>query len=184
MAATVGLEDKTGMEKTIGMDLLEIGEQDLYFDQPLPQEVEALIAAAADAYGEPEAEDMLLAAYEKQPHHPVVHVALYRYYYYQHRLGEALHMADRTLEDTGLGLGFAGHWSEATLAGLGAGEANMARVRYYLLALKGAGFICLRLGRREEGEMRLQKVAEMDSADRLGARAILGVVESALQANA
>ena len=168
---------------TNGMDLLEIGDQELYFDQPLPENAALLIQQAAEVYGEPEAEQMLQAALRTQPHHPMVHVALYRYYYYQHRLGEALAVAERTLEDTGLELGYTGHWSEASLAGLGAGETNMARVRYYLLALKGAGFISLRMGKQEEGKRRLQKVAEMDSEDRLGARAILQVVETATQAN-
>jgi len=111
------------------------------------------------------------------PHHLSVHVALYRYYYYKHRLGEALMIAERTIEDSGIALGFLSHWQDATLERLKAKESNMAMVRYYLLALKGSGYICLRIGRRKEGVMRLQKVVEMDTEDRLGVRAILQVVE-------
>ncbi|WP_018295167.1 hypothetical protein [Mariprofundus ferrooxydans] len=159
------------------MDLMEMSDHDLYFDQPLPQSMEALIRQAALHYHQPEAEFMLLAAYMILPHHPTIHVALYRYYYYKHRLPEALLIAERTLEDAGINLGFLGHWSEATLARLKACDSNMAMVRYYLLALKGSGFICLRIGRRQEGLMRLQKVVSMDSEDRLGAAAILRVVE-------
>lgn len=162
-----------------GMDLLEMSDHDLYFDRALPESLEKLIEQAASLYHRPESEFMLLGAYMIQPHHPVIHVALYRYYYYKHRLAEALMIAERTLEDSGISLGFFGHWSEATLARLKASEVNMAMVRYYLLALKGSGFICLRLGRKAEGLMRLQKVAEMDAEDRLGTRAILQVVADA-----
>jgi len=160
-----------------GIDLMEMSDHDLYFDQPLAKSLEGLIRQAASLYHRPESEYMLLAAYMIQPHHPTVHVALYRYYYYKHRLAEALMMAERTLEDSGIRLGFLGHWSEATLARLKASESNMTMVRYYLLALKGSGFLCLRMGRRNEGVIRLQKVIEMDREDRLGARAILQVVE-------
>ncbi len=162
-----------------GIDLMEMSDHDLYFDQPLPESLEQVISQAASLYHRPESEFMLLGAYMIQPHHPVIHVALYRYYYYKHRLAEALMIAERTLEDSGISLGFLGHWSEATLARLKANESNMAMVRYYLLALKGSGFICLRMGRRDEGLMRLKMVAEMDSEDRLGTRAIIQVVENA-----
>ncbi|HKI62723.1 MAG TPA: hypothetical protein VKA31_10555 [Mariprofundaceae bacterium] len=160
-----------------GIDLMEMSDHDLYFDQPLAESLEGLIRQAASLYHRPESEFMLLAAYMIQPHHPTIHVALYRYYYYKHRLAEALMMAERTLEDSGIRLGFLGHWSEVTLERLKASQNNMAMVRYYLLALKGAGFICLRMGRRQEGLMRLRKVAAMDAEDRLGTRAILQVVE-------
>jgi len=86
-------------------------------------------------------------------------------------------IAERTLEDAGIKLGFFSHWQEATLPRLKASESNMAMVRYYLLALKGSGFLCLRMGRKTEGVMRLKKVADMDAEDRLGVRAILQVVE-------
>jgi len=159
------------------MDLMEISDHDLYFDQPLPESVETLIRQASEAYSRAESEYMLLAAYMILPHHLSVHVALYRYYYYKHRLGEALMIAERTIEDSGIALGFLSHWQDATLERLKAKESNMAMVRYYLLALKGSGYICLRIGRRKEGVMRLQKVVEMDTEDRLGVRAILQVVE-------
>lgn len=159
------------------MDLLEMNDFDLYFDEALPENVELLIKQAAEAYSTPESEFMLLAAYMILPHHLSVHVALYRYYYYKHRLHEALMIAERTLEDAGIKLGFFSHWQEASLPRLKACETNMAMVRYYLLALKGSGFLCLRMGRKAEGLMRLKKVADMDSEDRLGVRAILQVVE-------
>lgn len=165
------------------MDLMEMSDHDLYYDQPLPESIEILIKQAAALYHRPESEMMLLAAYMILPHHPTIHVALYRYYY-KHRLHDALLIAERTLEDAGISLGFFGHWSEATLPRLKASDENMAMVRYYLLALKGSGFICLRVGRHEEGLMRLKRVIAMDAEDRLGARAIVQVAEASLKAEA
>ena len=95
---------------------------------------------------------------------------------------EPITIAERTLEDTGRGLGFDGHWSDATLALLGATPENMAKVRYYLLALKAAGLVCLRMGYTAAGRVRLNKVIEMDSEDRLGARALLQVIKPQLVA--
>jgi len=159
------------------MDLMDINSDELYFDQALPESVEDLIRRASEAYSEPEAEQMLMQAYRILPDHLSVHVALYRYYYYKHRLPEALTIAEITIEASARKLGFIKCWREATLDGLKADESNMAMVRYYLLALKGAGFICPRLGRHSEGILRLQKVLEMDAQDRLGAGAILEVIK-------
>jgi len=159
------------------MDLLDMDVQEMYFDKPLPEGVAGLISDAADAYGEPEAEALLQKALKVAPEHPMVHVALYRYYFYQHRFAEALAMADKTITDCAAELGYSGAWEAVTLAALQASEVTMTRVRYYLMALKGAGLICLRMGRWEEGESRLKKVAELDAEDRLGASAILQVVD-------
>jgi len=160
------------------MDLMDIEDHELYFDQPLPEDVKQLIQQAASLYHKPESERMLLEALKLEPSHPMVHVALYRYYYYKHRLEDALKIAERTLHDSGTRLGFSASWRQATLERLHASEKIMAEVRYYLLALKGAGFIYLRLGHIEEGLMRLQKVADMDAEDRLGTRSIIQVVEN------
>ena len=48
--------------------------------------------------------------------------------------------------------------------------------RFHLLALKGAGYLSLRLGRFEQGKAMLAKVVELDADDRLGARLLLGVL--------
>ena len=72
------------------MDLLDFDPEPLYFDDPLPPEVEALLRAAADGYAEDEAEAHLMRAYFLAPEQLTVLVALYRYFYYRHALDEAL----------------------------------------------------------------------------------------------
>jgi hypothetical protein len=55
-------------------------------------------------------------------------------------------------------------------------------VRFYLLAVKGAAFMNLRIGNIAEGVEMLNKVVEFDSNDRLGARALLQSVGPAVVA--
>jgi len=161
------------------MDLMDMGDCSLYFDQPLPASVELLIQEAAESYHLEQAEYMLLAAYMILPHHLTIHVALYRYYYYKHRLAEAMLIAERTIQDAGAQLGYDGHWRDATLAALNADADSMVMVRYYLMALKGSGLIALRMGQHDDGLQRLRTVIAMDAEDRLGTQALLDVVLAA-----
>ena len=75
------------------MDLLDFVETELYFDEPLSTEVSQLLATASAEYGSLEAELALLRASVLSPKHLSVLVALYRYYFYQHRLVAALQVA-------------------------------------------------------------------------------------------
>ena len=72
------------------MDLLDFEAQDLYFEQEEPAAVTELLKQASGDYAEGEAELPLLKAYFLAPQSLNVLVALNRFYYYQHRLSEAL----------------------------------------------------------------------------------------------
>lgn len=160
------------------MDMLDIETSELYYEEPLNDKARRCLDQAADAYGGPEAETLLQRAYALEPEHPMVLVALYRFFYYQHRLADSLDIAEKVLSIFARRLDWPADWRGLTPAHLGADAAGrMALIRFYLLALKGAGFLELRLGRAEVGKARLQKVAEMDEHDRLGARALLAVAE-------
>lgn len=163
------------------MDMLEITDESLYYEEPLAPAARELLDRAADAYGDPEAENLLGQASALEPEHPMVLVARYRYFFYQHRLEETLAVAEQVLAIYARRLGFPENWRDLTPAHL-AGDvaARMAEARFYLLALKGAGLLELRLGRPEDAFTRLRKVAELDEMDRLGAQALLEVAETAL----
>ena len=164
------------------MDMLDFESNGLYFDEPLNPEAKRHLDHAAENYGEKLAEDSLLQAYILEPEHPMVLVALYRFYYYQHRLEDALRIAERVLKICAKRLELPENWHELTEMRLGNGVMiSMTLMRFYMLALKGAGYLELRLGRYESARMRLQKVAELDSYDHLGARALLDVVRNTLQ---
>lgn len=165
------------------MDLLDFDQAALYFDEPVDSEVEQLITQAGRAYGEPEAEALLHRAYFLAPESLLVLVALYRYYFYQHRLETALLVADRALAIVGRRLGFPAHWQRLHPEFLGqAVLKSMGLLRFYLHVLKAAGYINLRLGRIDQGRSQIEKLIELDSHDRLGGKALLDTVVAAVAA--
>ena len=122
-----------------------------------------------------------MRAYFLEPEHPMVLVALYRFYYYQHRLSDSLLVAERVLRVIGKRLELPEDWRDLSELSLGSGVMiSMTMVRFYMLALKGAGYLELRIGDHLSALERLEKVAELDSKDRLGAQALLEVVREAL----
>jgi hypothetical protein len=164
------------------MDLLDFEAQSLYFDDELPEDVSALLDAAADAYGEEHAEHKLLRAYFLQPAHLTVLVALYRYFYYQHRYQDALLVAERAMDVTARRLELRCSWRQLTLQSLGTGILkSMTLTRFYLMALKGSGYLQLRLGETRDGLARLEKVAELDTDDRMGVRTLVQLARDELR---
>ncbi|MES9831371.1 MAG: hypothetical protein ABW139_03925 [Candidatus Thiodiazotropha sp. DIVDIV] len=163
------------------VDLLDFDSEDLYFDEALNSEAKAYLESAAENYGDAKSETDLLRAYFLEPEHPMILVALYRYFYYQHRLNEALIVAERVLVVIAKRLELPSDWRDLSEGRLGSGVMiSMTLIRFYMLALKGAGFLELRLGNYDSALERLEKVAELDSKDRLGAQALLEVVRKAL----
>jgi hypothetical protein len=163
------------------MDLLEFDQAKLYFDEPLAQDVACLLVEAADKYGSEEAEGLLLRASLMAPQHLMVLVALYRYYFYQHRLEDALLVGESTLAVVGKRLGFPDTWHYLREANVGAGVMrSMGLVRFYLMVLKATGYVNLRLGNYNAGKAMLEKLVELDSHDRIGGKALLDVLQQAM----
>lgn len=160
------------------MDLLDFSDCKLYFEDALPAEAERLIAQAASEYGEAGAELSLLRALLLAPENLSVLVGLYRYYFYQHRLEDALVVAERAMQLSGRELGLPTDWRLLDETRLGSAAANsFGLLRFYLLALKAASVVLLRLGQISESRARLIKVASLDSRDQLGAGKLLEVVD-------
>lgn len=161
------------------MDLLDFSDSKLYFEEPLPAEAEGLIKQASLEYGQPEAEMALLRAYLIAPENLTVLVGLYRYYFYQHRLQEALQVAERAMQLSGRHLGLPEDWRLLNEYRLGhAAESSFGLLRFHLLALKAASIVLLRLGRISASRDRLSKLIELDSRDQLGAAKLLEVVDA------
>jgi hypothetical protein len=161
------------------MDLLDYTTDPLYYDADPPgEETAALLTQAAAGYGEGLAEPALLRAYFLQPENLTVLVAVYRYYFYRHRPADALRVAERLLRLTAGRLGLDPDWRRLTQAGLApAIETSIALTRFHLAGLKAAGYLQLRLGDFADALARLRKVQELDSADRIGALALLRLAE-------
>lgn len=159
------------------MDLMDFDGKGLYFDETLPESVSSLIDMAADNYGHESAEEYLLRAYFLAPENLTVLVAMYRYYYYQHQLDDALIVAQRAIQITACQLELPSDWRQLNDNHLGMAVIHsMGLLRFYLLALKGAGYLLLRLGQIDEGMEMLNKVIDMDPHDRLGTKGLLEVV--------
>jgi len=159
------------------MDLLDLEGQQLYFDEPMPEKVHQLLMQAAAAYGDGQAEGLLLRAFLYAPDNLSVLVALYRTYYYQHRLDEAKQVAKRALQVVAQRLDFPEDWKLVDIAELShAVLKSMGLVRFYLMTLKAEAYLDLRLGNLDEGRARLRKVAELDATDHFGAAALLDML--------
>ena len=69
-------------------------------------------------------------------------------------------------------------WRQLDETRLGSAAANsFGLLRFYLLALKAASVVLLRLGQISESRARLIKLASLDSRDQLGAGKLLEVVD-------
>ncbi len=159
------------------MDLLDFEAQGLYFEQADIAGVKELIAEAAEMYGGGEAELPLLQAYFKAPDSLNVLVALNRFYYYQHRLEDALAATQKALAVIRPLVGFPDDWRQLQLGHLQAVPTQwLTQVRLYLFTLKAIGFLLMRLQRLDESQAIFEKLVELDSKDRIGAKALLDLL--------
>lgn len=164
------------------MDLQDFEAEDLYFNAPIDPELAALLEEASNLYPEAAAETLLLRAYFIAPEDLNVLVALYRYFYYQHRLRDALTVAHKAIAVSGKRLQLPADWRHLTRLHLGQGVlVSMTLTRFYLMAHKGAGYLEMRLGELADAVGRLQTLAEIDSNDRLGLKALLLLAQERLQ---
>lgn len=166
----------------MAIELLDIDDSALYFDQPLAPEARDCLEQAAENYGDDGAEPALLRAYFLAPEHFMVLVALYRYYYYQHRLADAWLVAQRVLRLSAQVCGLPSKWQELNASQLPS-DLSINDLRFYLLALKGGGYLQLRLGELESGISMLEKLTELDPEDKLGGAALLEVVRNVQNSN-
>ena len=160
------------------MDLLDFEAQGLYFDEPETTGVPELIQEAAEKYASGDAELPLLQAYFKAPQSLNVLVALNRFYYYQHRLNDALEATQKALAVIRALIDFPEDWREVQLSHLQAAPVErLTQVRLYLFTLKAIGFIKMRLGELNESQAIFEKLVSLDSKDRIGAQALLDLLK-------
>lgn len=161
------------------MDLLDFEARDLYFDQEDNEQVQALIKLASEHYSDGQAELPLLKAYLLAPESLNVLVALNRFYYYQHRLQEALLISEKALGliRHQLAFPFPDEWQQLQVSHIReAPQACLTQVRLYLFTLKSIGFLNMRLENLELSRCIFQKLVEMDEKDRIGAKPLLELV--------
>jgi len=164
------------------MDLLDFDPNELYFQQEDSQEVQQLILKAGGAYESGAAELPLLQAFVRSPESLNVLVALNRFYYYQHRLSEALLISEKALRIITARLQFPEDWQTLQLNHISdAPKDQLSWVRLYLFTLKSIGFLKMRLYEMEPSKAIFEKLVALDREDRIGARALLELVNQKIQ---
>lgn len=159
------------------MDLLDFEAQGLYFEQPDVEGVKELIATAAQNYSSGDAELSLLQAYFIAPESLNVLVALNRFYYYQHRLEEALAATSKALVVIRPSIAFPEDWQDLQTSHITDAPADLlTKIRMYLFTLKAIGFLNMRLENLDLSQAIFEKLVELDSKDRIGAQGLLELV--------
>lgn len=167
------------------MDLLQFEAQDLYFQQEDSQEVRELIRFASERYGSGDAELALLKAYLRAPESLNVLVALNRFYYYRHRLEEALLISEKALALIRQDLDFPEDWRRLELRHISeAPKELLVRIRLYLFTLKSIGFLHMRIRNLPLSRSIFEKLVELDEQDRIGAMGLLDLVKRRQEASA
>lgn len=161
----------------MSMDLLDFEAEGLYFEQSDVAGVKELIAQAAEDYSNGNAEFPLLRAYFLAPESLNVLVALNRFYYYQHRLEDALSATYKALAVIRSSIDFPEHWQDLQQQHLD-DTPNLTQVRLYLFTLKAVGFLNMRLHRLELSEQIFEKLISLDSKNRIGAQALLDLLKN------
>lgn len=161
------------------MDLLDFEPHDLYYQQKDSPEVQELINQAGEGYENGEAELPLLQAFLRAPESLNVLVALNRFYYYQHRLTDALLISERALTIVSAKLPFSEDWRILQLQDImTAPKEQLSWIRMYLFTLKSIGFLKMRLHQMDASKAIFEKLVELDREDRIGAQALLALVNS------
>lgn len=119
------------------MDLLDFDSTGLYFEEPLSDTVQAYLNQASESYADNEAELPLLRAYLLNHDSLTVLVALYRFYFYQHCLDDALHIALLARQVSARSLNIEADWQNLALADFPQDAHLKGLVRFYLMVLKG-----------------------------------------------
>lgn len=163
------------------MDFLDFNNHELYFDEPLAFEDEMLLKKAAETYPAKETELILKDLRSRLPDNLTIIVALYRFYYYQHRYPDALYIATKALDVSAKKLGLRVDWKNLTKEKLGMSVlVSMGLLRFYMLSLKASAFLLMRVGQVEQAHERLKKIAELDPSDQFGVAFLLKIAEKNL----
>jgi tetratricopeptide (TPR) repeat protein len=144
----------------------------------LPVEADQHLRLAASLYQQDRlAEAHLQEAQRLAPDHAAVLIGLYRFYFYKNRLQEALSVAYRCLHKAAQDNGLNADWRKVEVQHADFNNYAAMLPRFFLFTLKGYAYLQLRLGNLEEGSAAVAKLLELDPADKLGGRVLLGVLE-------
>lgn len=149
-----------------------------YYGGQLPAAAERELHLAARAYlDDSRAEGHLRSAVEIAPDAILVHLGLYKFYFYKGRLGEAFDVAQNCLWMSADDLGLSSDWRRVSPGDAPFDSFDDARARFYLFVLKAYGYLQLRLGRYDDGRSVLNKITELDPGDKIQVKPLLDVFD-------
>ncbi|KAF2992347.1 hypothetical protein OGR47_10870 [Methylocystis sp. MJC1] len=159
-----------------------VAEQDflasIVLGEGLPEEVERLLHAAALSYDQDDvAHKYLMEARALAPTHPATLIGLYRFYFYKGRLRECLGVAESCLTRAAIDNSLPLNWRHVTPQDAAFGDFDAIAPRFFMFSLKGYAYLSMRLGDFEESAAAIDKLLELDPADKIGAKVLLGVLE-------
>jgi len=146
----------------------------------LSAEADRCLHAASHSYHiDGAAESHLRRAEAIAPDHVAVLIGFYRFYFYKGRIEEALGIARRCLAKAARECNFATDWRAVRAQDAAFGNLEALWPRFFMFTLKGYAYLQMRLGALQEGREATEKLIELDPADRIGARLLLDILESA-----
>jgi len=149
-----------------------------YYGGVLPAAAERELHCAARAYlDDARAELHLRRALAIAPDEILVHLGLYKFYFYKGRLAEAIEVAQNCLRMSAEELGLALDWRRVSPGDAPFDSFDDARARFYLFVLKAYGYLQLRLGQYDDGRSVLHKITELDPGDRIQVKPLLDVFD-------
>ncbi len=154
-------------------------DQNTYFASvQVPVAVADCLRDAAAMYAETDkAEPLLWQAQGLAPECLAVYFALYKFYFYKGRLEDAERVTRLGLETAAHLGGIDADWSRLSLASGTDWQRHDSPQHFYLFTLKALAFIRLRQGERAESLAILDKLAELDPSDSVGASVIRALAD-------
>ncbi|MHB1563669.1 MAG: hypothetical protein ACYCXP_06180 [Leptospirillum sp.] len=145
---------------------------------PAPPDAVELLRKAAGAYLETEVALVYLKEADRLYGNfiPVV-VGCYKFHFYKGMLREAIPYALKAARIMGDHLGLPASFEQVRPDDAAFAEYEQ-QPRFYMFAMKAAGYLHARLGETEQALAILRKVRELDSQDRMGVTRLIGVIEN------
>jgi len=146
----------------------------------LPDDVQELLKQAGQSWhDEAGTEAKVLEALALAPDALATRIGAYKFYFYRHRMDEALPHALSCVDFALTALGLGPDWRRVTPADaafFGTAVTLAPLPKLLMQTLSATGYVLARLGRIAEAEAALSKVVELDGGNRLGAGRLLAVV--------
>jgi tetratricopeptide (TPR) repeat protein len=143
----------------------------------LPSEAERHLRAASLSYDQDQvALKHLMEARLLAPTHPATLIGLYRFYFYKGRLVEALSIAKTCLTRAAIDNTLPLDWRQTTPQDAAFGDFDAPGPRFFMFSLKGYAYLSMRLGDLDESAAAIDKLLELDPADKVGAGVLRDVL--------